>query len=463
MLSRRRDSFSVMGTSTGGSSEKEAATMERETQYFLTVKTHTNISQIQAEEWNSLLRFEDSPFLQHEWFDCLEASGCAVPATGWNPCHLTIRMVTGRGGEVAESDDPGELVAAAPVYIKTHSMGEFIFDNEWASAAYRSGLDYYPKVLVAVPFTPASGARLLLKRGLSRPMQREIRRMVGGFLQDLAKNNGFSSVHVNFCEEEEIGALQEAQPPYLHRTSMQFHWVNRNKDKDGLPYSSFDEYLSAFRSKRRIKIKKERRSIYEDAGLTLQVLRGRDIPDSYFDSDLIFKLYVSTIDKLFYGRQYLNEAFFRLLKGKFREPLCLVLARDAGGEVVAGTFNVISNDKRFYGRYWGCVAPEDIKNLHFETCYYKSIEYCIEAGLAAMEPGAGNSDFKFMRGFEPVHVHSMHHLVHPGLRQAVDDFLQYERREVSGTVEYLSEKSAVRGRRDGQGGEGGQAPGEGGE
>lgn len=467
---KRRGLYLSMSTSTGsgstsssisnsGNSDKETGsrTMDPELRYFLTVKTHTNISQIAEEEWNSMLRFEDSPFLHHQWLNCMETSGCAIPATGWNPCHLTIRMVKGKDGEVTDPNDPGDLVAAAPVYIKTHSMGEFIFDNEWANAAYRSGIDYYPKVLCAVPFTPASGARLLLKQGLSQAMQQEIRRMVGVFLQELAKNNEFSSVHVNFCQEEEVAPLSATSPPYLHRTSMQFHWRNENKDKEGAPYDSFDEYLAAFRSKRRIKIKKERRTVYE-AGLTLDVYRGKEIPDSFFDDDTIFKLYVSTIDKLFYGRQYLNEEFFRMLKEKFRDPLCLVVAKDAKGEIVAGTFNVIGNDKRFYGRYWGCVLPEEIKNLHFETCYYKSIEYCIEKGLAAMEPGAGNSDFKFMRGFEPAQVHSMHHIVHPGLRQAVDDFLKYERREVAGTVDYLSGKSAVRAR-GGKGAEEGEEEG----
>ncbi len=438
-------SSSSSSESAGAAGATPASTLppaQDETQYFLTVKTHTNISQIPAAEWNSLLGYEDSPFLQHEWLYCMEASGCTVPETGWNPCHLTIRMQRGKDGEVAEGADPGELVAAAPVYIKVHSMGEFIFDNEWASAAYRNQIEYYPKILVGVPFTPATGARLLTKKSLSRPIQEEIRKMVGVFLQDLAKNNEFSSVHVNFCEEEEVKPLVETG--YMHRFSMQFHWVNSNQDKGGAPYESFDEYLAAFRSKRRQKIKKERKSVYEDAGISLHVYRGREIPDAFFDEDTIFKLYVSTIEKLYYGRQYLNEQFFRLLKDKFRDPLCLVVAKDKEGQIVAGTFNVVSNSKRFYGRYWGSISPEEIKNLHFETCYYKAIEYCIEQGLEVMEPGAGATEFKQFRGFDPAIINSAHHIVHPGLRQAVDDFLRYERREIEGTADYLMAKSAVR-------------------
>lgn len=240
-----------------------AATIDPETQYYLTIKTHTKISQVPQEEWNSLLRYEDSPFLKHEWLWCMEESGCAVPETGWNPCHLTIRMQKSKGGGTTKNnggdeegipsdleEEKGEIVAAAPCYIKTHSMGEFIFDNAWVSiyicvcvciylclyiqclvklqsqtsltplfihthnhqadAAYRNQIDYYPKILVAVPFTPASGARLLLKDSLSRPVKDEIRKMVGQFLSDLAENNNFSSVHVNFCEPEEVSALQEA-------------------------------------------------------------------------------------------------------------------------------------------------------------------------------------------------------------------------------------------------------------
>lgn len=238
-----------------------------------------------------------------------------------------------------------------------------------------------------------------------------------------------------------MAALQPAG--YMHRKTMQFHWRNRNKET-GQPYADFEEYLSAFRSKRRSKIKKEIKSV-ADAGYGFQMLRGREIPDALFEDDTIFKLYQSTIERFFYGRQYLNEHFFRLLKDHFREHVCLVLARDQGGagEVVAGTFNVISNDGRFFGRYWGSVAPEEIPNMHFVCCYYKSIEYCIQHGLEWMEPGAGGDSFKFLRGFDPAEKNSMHWIVHPGLRQGVDEFLTFERQHVGATAEVLAQKSAV--------------------
>lgn len=291
-----------------------------------------------------------------------------------------------------------------------HSQGEFVFDYMIEGAFSRSGIDYFPKMLVAVPFTPASGARVLVKAVLSKAVQNEIRRMVGVFLQDIAETNGFSSVHVNFCEDTEgpsvcsvargepkggsarrsisagrftdlhsfnptasvppaVSALRPAG--YMHRKTMQFHWRNCNKET-GVPYADFDDYLAAFRSKRRSKIKKEIRSV-EEAGYGFQMLRGAEIPDALFEEDTIFRLYQSTIERFFYGRQYLNERFFRLLKDHFREHVCLVLAREGQGQgdIVAGTFNVVNPASgRFYGRYWGSIAPEEIPNMHFVCCYY---------------------------------------------------------------------------------------------
>ncbi|CAM9770556.1 unnamed protein product [Chrysoparadoxa australica] len=398
----------------------------------LVVDVKGEIKNIAKEQWDGLLDDSDSPFLEWDWINCVEQSGCAEESKGWRPLHVVV---------TEEGDPSGSIVAAAPLYLKSHSMGEFIFDNQWAEAAYAAGINYYPKLLCAVPFTPASGARVLVKQSLSPERQHQVRRVVGAFLTQLAQNSGISSVHVNFCRDEEVKALTEAK--YLHRKGLQYHWMNQQRSQSNggesplQAYENFDGYLADFQSKRRIKIKRERRSVYEDAGVDLVVYRGEDIPDEMFKT--MFKIYLTTIDKMMWGRQYLNETFFDMLRTSFKRNLCFIVAK-RDDKVIAGTFNVVKAGT-FYGRYWG--AFDFVKNLHFETCYYKAIEYCIDEGLQVMEPGAGGGDFKFLRGFDPVVVNSMHYCCDRGFQSAVDRFVKAEGREIVEAKDYLKDRSKL--------------------
>jgi predicted N-acyltransferase len=300
-------------------------------------------------------------------------------------------------------------------------MGEFIFDNAWAEAAYDNNINYYPKLLAGIPFTPATGQRILLHPDLNYTRQQvaDLRHTVGEFLKQVALNNNISSVHLNFVTDEEATDLSGTLPGeeedslvrrtvksmleklaykdnYLRRTSLQYHWTNSNVNNDGKPYESFDDYLGCFKSKRRITIRREREKVQYDEGIRVEAITGKDILKYEGLVERMFEIYVSTVDKLYWGRQYLTLEFFQLVcKSDFVKNLCFMVARckSTGDElradhVFAGTFNIVK-DGVFYGRYWGCLAGRQVKNLHFETCYWSAIDYCIQNGLKRMEPGAG--------------------------------------------------------------------------
>lgn len=417
----------------------------------LLVDIKGNIKSIRKEVWNSLLADDDSPFLEYDWIYSLEESGCATEANGWRPLHVLVRE------EGRSEDFP---LAVVPLYLKEHSMGEFIFDHQWAEASYQAGIRYYPKLLVAVPFTPAAGRRIMIRQGLSEKTQRNVRRSIGMFLKELAENSSISSVHINFCTAEEVEDFSHVG--FLHRKSLQYHWSNEdkaataaaNEERDSassqagesggqsVKYKDFESYLSNFASKRRIKVRRERKSVYDptEGATTLRVLRGSEIPDDLLGK--MFDVYMTTIIKNPYGRQYLTREFFKRLGGDFRKNLCFIIA-EKNGRLVAGTFNIVKAG-RFYGRYWG--SHEYVKNLHFETCYYKAIEYCIEEGLEVMEPGAGGGDFKFLRGFNPQPVSSMHYCVNRSFQAAVKTFLKSERESIDEATEYLMNKSSLKAR-----------------
>ena len=483
--------------------------------YDLEFELHSSISSISAEEWDSFLAPDgsSSPFMEHAWLRCLECAGCASPSTGWVPQHLSVRI----GGV------PSVYV---PLYIKGHSQGEFIFDAGWAEAAYQNGIQYYPKLLVGVPFTPATGERILLHPDIRKNWPRkeiaELRVVVGKFLRQIALSNKLSSIHLNFILDEEAediaGFMADPSKPkkkqaagapeggsrrtppaplssspkleeadtrnnkkrlekknlkdprlestvqsmldmltykndsddYLRRTSMQYHWLNRNAKKAGKPYESFDDYLDAFKSKRRITIRRERKRVIDDENIRIDAVVGSEILQCEGLVDQIYKIYISTVNKNVFGKQYLTLEFFQMLaESDFCRNLCFmcVRPRDSGDVVVAedifaGTFNIIQNGV-FYGRYWGCLPGREIKNLHFETCYWTAIEYCIENGLAKMEPGAGGGDYKWARGFDPALIHSAHYICHPGLRRAVQRFLDYETENNVEVSEFLLANSAV--------------------
>jgi hypothetical protein len=369
-----------------------------------------SLAQVPRAEWDGLTGGE-SPFLEWDWLASLEEAGCACAETGWAPHHLLVRQ-------------GAELIGACPLYLKTHSEGEFVFDHPWAYAARSAGIPYYPKLLAAVPFTPASGTRLLTRPGQDRTA---LLRAMGAALIQLGRDHGLSSIHVNFCTEEERDAL--APLGFLERIGHQFHWKNRG-------YRDFEDYLSAFRSKRRNTIRRELRAMAEE-GVVIQAVQGEEIAAELMPT--VYQLYKGHVEKLYWGRLYLNERLFRLAHERFRRHLCLVLARQQGA-VIAGTFNVQKGGV-FYGRYWG--AFKELRHLHFNVCYYAAIEHCIRHGFKRMEPGAGG-DFKQLRGFDPVPTRSLHYLFHEELRLAVARHLERERAQALAAIARMRAESQLK-------------------
>ncbi len=368
------------------------------------------VREVAAEQWNALVG-EASPFLEWEWLASLEEAGCVGPKSGWSARPLVVR-------------EAGRLVAAVPLYLKTHSEGEFVFDWGWADAAERAGIAYYPKLLVGVPFTPAAGTRLLVARDAERGAWLP---KLAAALVELCRANELSGVHVNFCEEHEIAPLREAG--FELRVGVQYHWRNAGD-------ASFDAWLARFRSKRRNQIKRERREVAE-SGVSIETHVGLAIPDALFEP--MFRFYLATVRGRVWGRQYLNRRFFELLRERWKKRLCFIVASQ-GGEPIAGTFNVQKGDA-LWGRYWG--ATREVRNLHFEVCYYRAVEHCIAHGLARFEPGAGG-DYKQVRGFDGQPTWSLHWLAEPRLRAAVARFLADERERNLDGLEWLREHSALK-------------------
>jgi predicted N-acyltransferase len=375
-----------------------------------TVRIVRAIKEIARDDWDRLVD-HGSPFIKWDWLDALERTGCVEEETGWAPHHLIV-------------EQSGGIVGACPMYLKLHSMGEFVFDYEWAEFAHRLGINYYPKILVGVPFTPVTGARFLTAGGADRPA---LLRLMGNALAEIAKDNKISSVHVNFCLEDEAEAL--AQVGFARRIGLQFHWENRG-------YSSFEDYLGSFRSDRRNKIKRERRAIAE-RGIAIRVVRGAALTEDHLST--MFSLYKKHVDELYYGRLYLTQEFFEEMSRRFAPHVCLIFAERAG-RVIAGTFNV-QGPSALYGRYWG--AFEDEPFLHFNVCYYAAIEHCIQQGLGRFEAGAGGS-FKQLRGLEPQPTTSAHYIVDPKFRGAVERHLAQEREMILQKRSALLENSQLK-------------------
>jgi predicted N-acyltransferase len=368
------------------------------------------IADVPRNEWNALVG-DASPFLEWDWLASLEHAGAVGAETGWLPKPLVAR-------------DGPRLLAACPLYVKSHSEGEFVFDWGWADAAERAGIRYYPKLLVSVPFTPVAGARFLVAPSEDRPAW--IRRL-GSALRDLCSANDLSGVHVNFASRDETEPLR--REGYLLRVGIQYHWHNPG-------FASFDDYLARFRSKRRNQIKRERREMREN-GVVIETFVGGAIDDELFEP--MFGFYRENIESHYWGRQYLNRAFFELLRARFKHRLCFVVARREG-ELIAGTANVEKSGV-LYGRYWGATRP--LRHLHFNVCYYAAIEHCIDAGIRRFEPGAGG-DYKFLRGFDAQPTYSLHYLSEPRLAEAVARFLEAERAEAQHAITHLRDQSVLK-------------------
>jgi predicted N-acyltransferase len=362
---------------------------------------------VSRDAWDALVG-DGSPFLEWDWLVALEEAAVVGPDTGWLPQHLTLW-------------DGDRLVGACPLYVKSHSHGEFVFDHGWASAAQRARIPYYPKLLVAVPFTPVSGQRFLAAPGARAGVGAQL----AAALEDVCARQGFSSVHVNFCLDDDRAAL--AARGWLHRTGYQYHWINRG-------FRTFDDYLASLRSKRRNQVRRERRALEEHAIVT-EALAGDDLPDALVP--VVYRLYRATVDTNPWGQRYLNRRVFELVWERWRSRLCVILAR-RHGEVIAGTFNV-QKQGVLYGRYWG--AFQEVRHLHFNVSYYAAIEHCIVHGLQRFEPGAGG-EFKHLRGFDATETQSMHWIRDARFRDAVAEYLGRERAHVAGEIEWLDDNTA---------------------
>jgi predicted N-acyltransferase len=363
------------------------------------------VRSIDAAQWDACAG-KDNPFLSHTFLSILEESGSVSSQTGWQPIPISIE---GRDGV---------LDAVAPAYVKGHSQGEYVFDHAWADAWERAGGRYYPKLQVAVPFTPVPGRRLLARDA------NQIHALIAA-LESITRDNGLSSAHATFIAEDDIVWFENAD--WLIREGSQFHWEN-----DG--YSDFGGFLDALSSRKRKAIRRERRKAVE--GLEIEHLTGADITEEHWD--IFWDFYQDTgIRK--WGQPYLTRAFFSLLGERMGDQTLLILAR-RDGEPIAGALNLIGADT-LYGRYWGCVM--DVPFLHFELCYYQAIDAAIARGLRRVEAGAQGSH-KLARGYRPVPTWSAHFFPDASFRNAVADFLVAERRAVEREIEFLGEMTPFR-------------------
>jgi uncharacterized protein len=365
-----------------------------------------SLSEVPAADWDAIAAPEQAtgrpldPFTTHRFLATLERSGSTGKGTGWQGRPLVLR-------------EDGRLVAATPVYVKTQSQGEYIFDHGWADAYERAGGRYYPKLQIAVPFTPATGRRFLGADKYREPLMR-------GAIA-IAAQNRLSSMHATFCTAEEAQTLSGIEET-LHRVTQQFHWVNRG-------YASFDQFLGDLASRKRKMIRKERETA-RASGLTIRALTGDEIEPAHWDAFWTF--YQDTGGRK-WGSPYLTRKAFDLFHQTMRNDMLLVLAFSST-RPVAGALNFIGRETLF-GRYWGCV--EDHPCLHFELCYYQAIDWAIGQGLARVEAGA-QGEHKLARGYLPVETHSLHWIADPGFRTAVARYLEAERRAVGEEIEVLT-------------------------
>jgi predicted N-acyltransferase len=356
------------------------------------IAAHETIDAIAASAWNAL-DGAANPFLRHEFLAALEHTGCVRAKTGWRPQHLTC------------TDRQGAIVGALPLYLKDHSFGEFVFDWAWADAYHRAGLAYYPKLLAGVPFSPVTGRRLLIHPDADAAKVGDA--LIEGALE-LARKRRLSSAHCLFTRADEVPRF--GRHGFLIREDCQFHWHNRG-------YTDFEDFLQTFASAKRKKVRRERRRVAE-AGIRLEVLTGERLDSKLLDD--LYRFYALTFRRR--GRPpYLNRAFFAEIAATMGPALVVVMAWRKHKPVAAAI--CLQSDDTLYGRHWGC--EDDYHSLHFETCYYQGVDYCIAHGLAHFEPGT-QGEHKVSRGFEPTATWSVHWLAHPAFREAIGDYLERE-------------------------------------
>lgn len=376
----------------------------------LTARAFASTADIPAATWNALVPNTngrpDNPFLDHAFFNALEAAGCATAETGWLPQHVLI-----------EAD--GTPLGLMPLFLKSHSQGEYVFDWGWADAFERAGGRYYPKLQCAVPFTPVPAQKL-------NASTLDLKARLLDVSEELCGRIGASSVHATFVSEEEEALAREAG--WLIRHDTQFHWRNQG-------FGSFDGFLDSLASRKRKTIRRERRDALAD-GLRVEWITGSDLTESHWDA--FFTFYMDTGSRK-WGQPYLNREFFSLLSEAMSDRIVLIFAYD-GDTPIAGALNLIGKDT-LYGRNWG--ATREVPFLHFEVCYYQAIDFAIAHGLATVEAGA-QGEHKLMRGYEPVITRSIHWIAHPGLRNAVADYLEDEREAVAQGKEALKRYTPFR-------------------
>lgn len=371
----------------------------------LKLKRLTSLDEVEPVAWNALS--DGNPFLRHEFLAALEHTGCVGPGTGWEPCHI-----------VATSADEEQLVGALPLYVKYDSYGEFVFDWGWADAYERLGQNYYPKLVASIPFTPATGRRLLVPDGESGD---EIARRLLAEAAEVRQDIDASSLHCLFPVEADSSAFAAAG--YLPRKSCQFHWHNHG-------YADFDEFLGTFTSQKRKKARRERRRVSE-AGIDFEHAHGDELSDG--DWDAVFEFHERTF--LLRGRHpYLSREFFAEVAQTMPKNLVVIVARHGGRPIAAAI--CFKGGGGLYGRYWGSLA--DFHSLHFETCYYQGIEHCIREGLEKFEPGT-QGEHKISRGFIPTVTWSWHRLADPRFQRAVQQFLTRESSQVDAYIDYLDD------------------------
>ncbi len=366
------------------------------------------LSAISPAAWDACAAGDEArpePFVSHAFLSALEEAGCATPRTGWMPQHLVL-----------ENED-GQALAVAPAYLKSHSRGEYVFDHGWADAFQQAGGNYYPKVQVAVPFTPVTGRRFLVRTGFDKTAYQSA--LARGVI-DLVQLRQASSAHVTFATHDEWSRLGEAG--LLLRTDRQFHWVNAG-------YSSHDDFLETLASRKRKALNKERREALS-ADIRIEWLSGKMLTEEAWEA--FFHFYLDTGARK-WGSPYLNRAFFYRIWEQMADQVLLVMARREG-RYVAGALNFIGN-QTLYGRYWGCIEAHP--GLHFEVCYHQAMDFAIAHGLKTVEAGA-QGEHKLARGYLPVTTYSAHHIEHPGLRRAVADYLIHERAYMEEDVALLT-------------------------
>jgi len=379
----------------------------------LSVRVAASVGAFTRDEWSSLTGAARrrpgpayNPFVSYDFLTALEESGCAVSRSGWQGYHLRLE------------DGAGKLLGALPCYLKSHSQGEYVFDHGWADAFERAGGRYYPKLQAAVPFTPVTGPRLMVADGVDAVRARS---GLATALRQVTDRLDVSSAHVTFATQEDADALAAAG--YLPRIDQQFHFFNE-------AYASYDDFLATLASRKRKALKRERREAL-CSGITIDWLTGNDITEKAWDD--FFAFYMDTGSRK-WGRPYLNRRFFSLIGERMADDILLVMAK-RNGRYIAGAINFIGSDT-LYGRNWGCI--EDHPFLHFEVCYHQAIDFAIARKLKVVEAGA-QGEHKLARGYRPVTMHSAHYIAHSGLRRAIADYLERERRDVAHTSEYFED------------------------